>query len=85
MDFFDLEQIHGVYRGSAHCSVVPSGVEVITAPVGVTAQFKEPMSLPARVTIKFWESTKNRGHLSFLMQDRGDHRSHLMGQISRLT
>ncbi|XP_071338138.1 uncharacterized protein [Trachinotus anak] len=64
------------------------GVEVITAPVNVTAQFKEPLSVPGKVMIRFWEMTENRGQasaqgLSFHMQQHGGNISHLVGLISR--
>lgn len=64
------------------------GVEVITAPINITAQFKEPLLVPGRVTITFWETTRNgsqssaRG-LSFHMQQHGSNISHLMGFISK--
>ncbi|KAG7222114.1 hypothetical protein INR49_016686 [Caranx melampygus] len=64
------------------------GVEVIRAPVNVTAHFKEPLLVPGRVTIRFWEKTENRGQLSapglsFLMQQHGSNTPHLVGLISR--
>uniref|UniRef100_UPI0037E72F04 uncharacterized protein n=1 Tax=Semicossyphus pulcher TaxID=241346 RepID=UPI0037E72F04 len=64
------------------------GVEVITAPVNITAQFQETLSVPGRVTIKFWETTKDVGlssarGLSFHMQQHGSNISHMMGSISR--
>lgn len=73
----------------SHFSVVPSGVGVITAPVNVTARFKEPLLVPGRVTITFWETTKHQGQsssaqgLGFHMQQHGGHISHMMGLISR--
>lgn len=70
------------------CFVVSSGVGVITAPVNITAQFKEPLLAAGRVTIKFWETTQSGGQssaqrLSFLMQRQGSGVSHMMGMISR--
>ncbi|GAA6226584.1 uncharacterized protein LOC108878046 [Lates japonicus] len=64
------------------------GVEVITAPVSVIAQFKEPLLLPGKVTIRFWETTKNlllssTQGLSFHMQQSGSNISHLEGLISK--
>ncbi|XP_059193215.1 uncharacterized protein si:ch211-12e13.1 isoform X2 [Centropristis striata] len=64
------------------------GVEVITAPVNITAQFEEPLLVPAIVTIRFWETTKNGGQspaqrLSFHMQQHGSNFSHLKGLIYR--
>ncbi|XP_035515078.1 uncharacterized protein si:ch211-12e13.1 [Morone saxatilis] len=64
------------------------GVGVITAPVNVTAQFKDPLSVPGRVTIRFWEMTRDGGQssaqgLSFHMQQQGHNTSHMMGLISR--
>lgn len=78
----------GVVRLS-HCSVVSPGVGVITAPVNVTARFNEPLTVPGRVTIKFWGGTKHQGpspstqKLSFHMEQRGGHICHMMGLISR--
>ncbi|XP_042343470.1 uncharacterized protein si:ch211-12e13.1 [Plectropomus leopardus] len=64
------------------------GVEVITAPASVTAHFKEPLLVPGRVTIKFWEMTKDKDQspargLSFDMQQNGSNISHICGLISR--
>ncbi|XP_074493308.1 uncharacterized protein LOC141768817 isoform X1 [Sebastes fasciatus] len=64
------------------------GVGVITAPVNITVQFKEPLSVPGRVTIQLRETTQNGGHspaqgLSFYMQQHGSNISHMMGLISR--
>ncbi|XP_039659139.1 uncharacterized protein si:ch211-12e13.1 isoform X3 [Perca fluviatilis] len=64
------------------------GVGVITAPINVTAQFEEPLFVPGRVAIKFWEKTKNRSQspaqgLSFQLQPHGSDISHMMGLISR--
>ncbi|XP_023253388.1 uncharacterized protein LOC111647922 isoform X2 [Seriola lalandi dorsalis] len=66
------------------------GVEVITAPVNVTARFEEPLLVPGKVVIRFWEKTENGGQssaqgLGFHMQQLGTNRSHLVGLISRLT
>ncbi|KAM9360500.1 uncharacterized protein ABDE67_001110 [Symphorus nematophorus] len=64
------------------------GVGVITAPVNITAQFKEPLLVPGRVAIKFWETTKDGDQssaqgLRFHMQQHGSDISHMMGLISR--
>ncbi|KAA8592935.1 hypothetical protein FQN60_018390 [Etheostoma spectabile] len=64
------------------------GVGVITAPINVTAQFGEPLLVPGRVAIKFWEKTKNLSQspiqgLSFHVQQHGSNISHMMGLISR--
>ncbi|XP_029296567.1 uncharacterized protein LOC115014060 [Cottoperca gobio] len=62
------------------------GVGVITAPVSVSAQFKEPLLVPGRVTIKFWETTKDVGEspaIGFHMQQHGSDISHVTGLISR--
>lgn len=64
------------------------GVGVITAPVKVSAQFKEPLLLPGRVTISFWETTGNEGEfppnvLAFNMQRHGGNTSHVTGFITR--
>lgn len=70
-------------------SVVSPGVGVIAAPVHVTARFKEPLTVPGRVTITFWERTKHQGgsssaqELSFHMEQHGGHKCHMMGLISR--
>ncbi|TMS03124.1 hypothetical protein E3U43_000013 [Larimichthys crocea] len=63
------------------------GVGVITAPVNITVQFMEPLLVPGRVTIKFWEMTKNWGQcsprgLSFHMLQHGSNITHIMGVIS---
>ncbi|XP_034398188.1 uncharacterized protein si:ch211-12e13.1 [Cyclopterus lumpus] len=62
------------------------GVGVITAPTNVTAQFKEPLLVPGRVTIKFWVKNGDQScaqDLSFHMQQHGSNTSHMMGSISR--
>ncbi|XP_044054127.1 uncharacterized protein si:ch211-12e13.1 [Siniperca chuatsi] len=64
------------------------GVGVITAPINVTAQFKEPLLVPGKVAIEFWETTKNGAQssaqgLSFHMQQHGSSISHMTGLISR--
>ncbi|KAL3976266.1 deoxyribonuclease II [Sarotherodon galilaeus] len=62
------------------------GVKVITAPVTVTAQFKEPLVVPGKVTVGFWEAPGNK-HQSqsfcFQMQQHGGGKAHLVGRISR--
>ncbi|XP_034728242.1 uncharacterized protein si:ch211-12e13.1 isoform X2 [Etheostoma cragini] len=65
-----------------------TGVGVITAPINVTAQFGEPLLVPGRVAIKFWEKTKNLSPtptqgLSFHISQHGSNISHMMGLISR--
>lgn len=67
---------------------VPSGVEVITSPVRVTAHFKETLLVPGKVTVRFWEKKENGGrssgkHLSFCMEQHGGSSPHLIGLISR--
>ncbi|XP_034452516.1 uncharacterized protein si:ch211-12e13.1 [Hippoglossus hippoglossus] len=64
------------------------GVEVITAPINVTVQFREPLLVPGKVVIRFWEMTKKRGQhfaegLSFHMQQPGSNISHVVGMISK--
>ncbi|XP_045892084.1 uncharacterized protein si:ch211-12e13.1 isoform X2 [Micropterus dolomieu] len=61
------------------------GVGVITAPVNVTAQFKEPPLVPGKVAIKFWETTGQSPaqSLRFRMQQHGSNISHMTGWISR--
>lgn len=64
------------------------GVEVITAPISITAQFEEPLLVPGRVMIRFWETTVNGGPgsaqgLSFRMQQHGSSTSHVKGLISK--
>ncbi|XP_026176693.1 uncharacterized protein LOC113138458 isoform X3 [Mastacembelus armatus] len=58
------------------------GVEVITAPVSITAQFKEPLLVPGKATITFWEKIKDEGQssfqgLNFRMQQHGSKICHL--------
>lgn len=84
--FFHITCFTGSFLTLSHCSVVSSGVGVITAPINVTAEFKEPLFVPSRVKIKFWE--KNRDHspaqdLVFYMQQHGSNTFHLVGLISR--
>ncbi|KAM4577037.1 uncharacterized protein PAE49_006935 isoform 1-T1 [Odontesthes bonariensis] len=64
------------------------GVEVITAPVNITAHFKEPLLVPGEVVIRFWEKNKDVGQsfakeLAFHMEQRGCSISHMVGLISR--
>ncbi|XP_076587797.1 uncharacterized protein LOC143321376 [Chaetodon auriga] len=64
------------------------GVGVITAPVSVTARFREPLPVPGRVNIAFWDTTGNGGEssaqgLSFHMQHDGSNISHVTGSISK--
>ncbi|CAJ1068339.1 uncharacterized protein si:ch211-12e13.1 [Xyrichtys novacula] len=64
------------------------GVEVITTPVNISVQFREPLSLRSRVTLRFWETTNDRSQsstqsLSFLVQPHGSNTSHMIGSISR--
>lgn len=73
-------------RVSASCSVLPTGVKVITAPITVTAQFKEPLLVPGKVTVSFWEAPENKHQsqsLYFQMQQHGGGKAHLVGLISR--
>ncbi|PWA18382.1 hypothetical protein CCH79_00009888, partial [Gambusia affinis] len=70
-------------RMMRHASVVPPGVEVITAPVSVTAQFKETQPAAGTVTIRFWDTSKNAGlsadeDLSFQVQLQGQSSSHMI-------
>lgn len=64
------------------------GVGVITAPINITTQFKEPLLAPGKVTIKFWEMITNeeqssdRG-LNFHMQQHGNSSSHMVGVITK--
>ncbi|XP_070690287.1 uncharacterized protein [Pempheris klunzingeri] len=64
------------------------GVGDITAPVNIMAQFEEPLLVPGRVMIRFWETTKTEGQssaqcLSFHRQQHGSNTPHMMGWISR--
>ncbi|XP_036954889.1 uncharacterized protein si:ch211-12e13.1 [Acanthopagrus latus] len=64
------------------------GVEVITAPINITAQYQEPLMVPGRVTITFWENSKDQNQssapgLSFHMQQHGSNRTHVKGLIFR--
>nr|XP_020454925.1 uncharacterized protein LOC109959698 [Monopterus albus] len=64
------------------------GVEVITAPITITAQFKEPLSVPGSVMIDFWDTVKNGAQspaqgLKFHMRQHGSKMSHMVGLISR--
>lgn len=71
-----------------HISVVPPGVEIVSAPVSVTAQFKETPPAAGTVTIRFWDKSKNVGRsadedMSFQVQLQGQSSSHMVGLISR--
>ncbi|KAM7416088.1 hypothetical protein PAMA_018252 [Pampus argenteus] len=64
------------------------GVGVITAPINITAQFKKPLLVPGKVTIKFWEMITNEGQstardVNFHMQQHGSSTSHVVGVISK--
>ncbi|KAM6944867.1 uncharacterized protein PEZ65_002612 isoform 1-T1 [Lycodopsis pacificus] len=62
------------------------GVGVVTAPINVTAEFKEPLLVPGRVKIKILEKKGDQSpaqDLSFHMQQHGSNTSHMMGLISR--
>ncbi|XP_063754315.1 uncharacterized protein si:ch211-12e13.1 [Eleginops maclovinus] len=64
------------------------GVGVVTAPVKVSADFKDPLLIPGRVTISFWETTGNESKfppngVGFNMQQHGRNTSHVTGFISR--
>ncbi|XP_032434217.1 uncharacterized protein LOC116729652 [Xiphophorus hellerii] len=64
------------------------GVEIVSAPVSVTAQFKETPPAAGTVTIRFWGKSKNAGRsadedLSFQVQLQGQSSSHMVGLISR--
>ncbi|XP_061585745.1 uncharacterized protein si:ch211-12e13.1 [Cololabis saira] len=64
------------------------GVEVITAPVNVTAQFMEPLLAPGKVRIRFWDQPRDVGQscatdLSFSMEQRGRRTLQVVGRISR--
>ncbi|XP_022068505.2 uncharacterized protein si:ch211-12e13.1 isoform X2 [Acanthochromis polyacanthus] len=64
------------------------GVDIITAPVSISVQFKEPLLVPGKVTISFWEEVKDgaqssaRG-LNFHMEEQAGSMSHILGLISR--
>ncbi|XP_028269127.1 uncharacterized protein LOC114440809 [Parambassis ranga] len=64
------------------------GVAVITAPVTITAQFKELLLVPGKATVRFWEE-KNYGDqsslqaLRFNMQQPGHSIPHIVGLILR--
>ncbi|XP_068167714.1 uncharacterized protein si:ch211-12e13.1 [Antennarius striatus] len=62
------------------------GVEVITAPVTVTANFKEHLLVPGRVTVNFWETNQRQSaaqRLSFNMHQQGTNITLMEGSISR--
>ncbi|KAM4745285.1 uncharacterized protein FYW61_011790 [Anableps anableps] len=64
------------------------GVEIITAPVSVTAQFKETQPAAGKITVRFWKTSKNLAQsadkdLSFQVQLQGQNTSHMVGLISR--
>ncbi|XP_012736189.2 uncharacterized protein si:ch211-12e13.1 [Fundulus heteroclitus] len=64
------------------------GVETITAPVSVTAHFKETQPASGKMTIRFWETSRKLGQsadkdLSFQVQLQGQSAAHMVGLISR--
>lgn len=79
--------VFGCPRQTSWPSVMSPGVEVITAPVSITAQFKEPLLVPGKVMIKFWETDKNGDQspsqgISFHMEQHGNKIS-VVGRISK--
>ncbi|XP_077456847.1 uncharacterized protein LOC144074336 isoform X2 [Stigmatopora argus] len=60
-----------------------NGVGVITPPLNVTAQFKERLLAPAKVTLSFWRCPSEDGHLGFRMEQFGGSQFHLVGMISK--
>lgn len=86
---FNLCSVFGVIGQTFSQSfVVHTGVEVIRAPINVTAQFKEPLLVPGKVGIRFWEQPGNVGQssatdLRFSMEQQGHCMSHVVGLISR--
>ncbi|XP_077601211.1 uncharacterized protein LOC144215886 isoform X2 [Stigmatopora nigra] len=60
-----------------------NGVGVITAPLNVTAQFKERLLAPGKVTLSFWRCPSSDGHLGFRMEKFGGSQFHLVGMISK--
>ncbi|CAB1319511.1 unnamed protein product [Coregonus sp. 'balchen'] len=64
------------------------GVDAIRAPISVTAQFKEPLLVAGKVTIKFCESVGVQSSskcVSFQMEQYGRKIPHIKGQICRTT
>eukprot|EP00063_Salmo_salar_P052132 XP_014026967.1 PREDICTED: uncharacterized protein LOC106585371 isoform X1 [Salmo salar] len=62
------------------------GVDAIRAPISVTAQFKEPLLVPGKVTIKFCESVGVQSKcVSFQMERYERKIPHITGQICRTT
>ncbi|KAF6716969.1 Immediate early response 3-interacting protein 1 [Oryzias melastigma] len=62
------------------------GVEVVTSPVKVKAHFTEPLLVPGRVTIRFWDKNKDQSSEkdhSFCMEHHGRSTPLLTGVISR--
>ncbi|KAF3696158.1 hypothetical protein EXN66_Car011834 [Channa argus] len=64
------------------------GVDFITAPINISAQFKETLLVPGKVTIRFWEPPKNGGQvtppaLRFHIQQHGGKILHMEGMICR--
>ncbi|RVE68906.1 hypothetical protein OJAV_G00096150 [Oryzias javanicus] len=62
------------------------GVDVITSPVKVVAQFTEPLLVPGRVTIRFGENNEGQSSVkdhTFCMEQHGRSTPLLIGVISR--
>ncbi|XP_029917070.1 uncharacterized protein LOC115365968 [Myripristis murdjan] len=64
------------------------GAQAVRAPVSVTAHFKEPLSVPGRERITFWETTEGEGPssaqgLNFHMEQHSTRAAHMVGVICR--
>lgn len=67
-------------------SIDSTGVDAIRAPISVTAEFKEPLLVPGKVTIKFCESAGVQSKcVSFQMEQYERKILHITGQICRTT
>lgn len=85
------DKFHWVVFSGTHQTCWPSvmspGVGVIAAPINVTAQFKEPLLVPGKVMISFWETDKigdqsSSQGVSFHMEQH-ESRISVVGLISR--
>ncbi|XP_061527015.1 uncharacterized protein si:ch211-12e13.1 [Phycodurus eques] len=60
-----------------------NGVEVITSPLNILAQFDERLLAPSKVTLSFWRGQSSTRDLRFQMQQHGGSKYYIVGVISR--
>ncbi|XP_015252096.1 PREDICTED: uncharacterized protein LOC107098768 [Cyprinodon variegatus] len=65
------------------------GVEILTAPTNVTVQFNETEPESRKITVRFWDTSKDLDqsvdkHLRFQVHLQGQSTPHMMGLISKV-